>query len=720
MTVIAALDPFDTFTYAVIGPISMAASFLLMLAHVWYKELREKPGDLILMIAVSEFFLSLHWTMSAVYSDWITHEYDDESMFCHANSYIAVIAASMDSLTNIWLMCYIWLTVRGNISLAKLKQRYFHLISVVLTALLVYLKRNQLGRNSNGTCSTKLNVQDMVTGSILILFLIIFSTYVYHSTKKSLAFQGPQHSKLRRDFLNYYGDYIKALVTISTLYFLSSVVQVTVKIVYHSTYIGDIRGPWGVALNLSKIGNCVKVLMPTLMFFIRIRDPLLSKLVFKPLRRDTLSALRSHRDTLLSKGRLTVMKLAEQGNENSDNSDTDSPLKQQKAEAWKNELLTLEDHAELGWMNLVPSRQKENYGRTMMAVLYNYFAGNMWYQSGLYLGDSTKLTKRAVKELDSCQIDGEKMKADLGITDSILNCTATFFAPRLFKRIIETSRFQSSFKSSLSLESNSQILSKLGKSQAGDGGASGELMICTHDSKLIIKTITRQEFKVFKDIVFDYCNYVVNNKDTLVCRKFALVEIELTEIGKKVYFVLMENLFWFDSLAILRRYDLKGSSHARQVLPQYGEGQKGERFEKTLKDIDFLNIESEVTFRENLRREDFIEQVQKDSLFFRNHKIIDYSMVLAIVDRSKVDIVDALNKVGPVRLIQTSKEDIVIVAGIIDYFQLFTRSKAAERLFKRVVKCSPNLETSSQPPKRYSTRFIDFVKLYFKYSAMAN
>lgn len=48
--------------------------------------------------------------------------------------------------------------------------------------------------------------------------------------------------------------------------------------------------------------------------------------------------------------------------------------------------------------------------------------------------------------------------------------------------------------------------------------------------------------------------------------------------------------------------------------------------------------------------------------------------------------------------------------GIIDYFQLYTFQKSAERFFKRLMKCNPKLDTSSQPPLIYSTRFIDWTQ----------
>lgn len=58
-------------------------------------------------------------------------------------------------------------------------------------------------------------------------------------------------------------------------------------------------------------------------------------------------------------------------------------------------------------------------------------------------------------------------------------------------------------------------------------------------------------------------------------------------------------------------------------------------------------------------------------------------------------------------------QNIGYLVGIIDYFQLYTMQKAAERFFKRVMKCNPNLDTSSQPPTIYSERFIKWTNKIF-------
>lgn len=56
------------------------------------------------------------------------------------------------------------------------------------------------------------------------------------------------------------------------------------------------------------------------------------------------------------------------------------------------------------------------------------------------------------------------------------------------------------------------------------------------------------------------------------------------------------------------------------------------------------------------------------------------------------------------------KKHLAYVIGLIDYFQLYTFGKSAERCIKRFIKCNSKLETSSQPPDKYAERFMNYVK----------
>jgi len=102
------------------------------------------------------------------------------------------------------------------------------------------------------------------------------------------------------------------------------------------------------------------------------------------------------------------------------------------------------------------------------------------------------------------------------------------------------------------------------------------------------------------------------------------------------------------------------------------------------------------------------------SPFSIEKKIIDYSMLLTVVDLNKFE--DDSQKdyfLKNYRVFQEKdpeRKHLCYVVGIIDYFQLYTFGKSMERFCKRTIKCNCNLETSSQPPDKYAGRFIEYCK----------
>ena len=72
--------------------------------------------------------------------------------------------------------------------------------------------------------------------------------------------------------------------------------------------------------------------------------------------------------------------------------------------------------------------------------------------------------------------------------------------------------------------------------------------------------------------------------------------------------------------------------------------------------------------------------------------------------------IDAECKLNPHCLRSAYDENRIYFIGIIDYFQLYDYKKAFERFFKRLAKCNPRLDTSSQPPKIYAYRYLNFMR----------
>ena len=70
-----------------------------------------------------------------------------------------------------------------------------------------------------------------------------------------------------------------------------------------------------------------------------------------------------------------------------------------------------------------------------------------------------------------------------------------------------------------------------------------------------------------------------------------MFKINYSEIDQQYYILLMKNVSGCNKNQIIRTFDMKGSTHDRQVLKDYNDDlQSYEMKKRVLKDIDFMNL----------------------------------------------------------------------------------------------------------------------------------
>ena len=376
------LDAFDTFTYLVLCPIAMLASFVLLAVHLAYPKLRKQPGDLIVMIAFAELVLSAHWFASAVSTTYVTQTYADESGFCRLNMYAAVLAGSIDTLYNLSFLAYIIFALNNAIKKTYMPKRTFHVVSVAVSLLLVATAK--LGRNKYGTCSVKVDNHSIIAASVVLFFTIILAAFVYANTSRMLPKFGIEMSELRRDFLNFYGSYLKAYMGICSTVFLAYFCQAYGE---NQNKPGSNRNFHGVLFNLGRLGNTAKALLPIVLFIIRSQDPLLHKILFRKGASRITKWLEKAANTLSPTNRISNQPNANDTQSNevtspinlsaAENDYPPVPIVHRDSTAKVHALeaeLELEDDNVL-WMNLLPGKVKETFTRTFLASIYSYYPG---------------------------------------------------------------------------------------------------------------------------------------------------------------------------------------------------------------------------------------------------------------------------------------------------------------------------------------------------------
>ena len=176
----------------------------------------------------------------------------------------------------------------------------------------------------------------------------------------------------------------------------------------------------------------------------------------------------------------------------------------------------------------------------------------------------------------------------------------------------------------------------------------------------------------------------------------------------------MENIFKKHASLIDRRYDLKGSIYKRETLKKsqiYLEADKRNKFNCTLKDVDFSKMDAKIEL-DPVDRTAIINSLTSDANFFMKNSIIDYSLLMGLIETSRLtsDQLALFEDLAKNRQVYFSKDrSLVIIIGIIDYFQLYNLSKFFEKWSKKLINLNCSLETSSQPSGYYARRFISFI-----------
>lgn len=160
-------------------------------------------------------------------------------------------------------------------------------------------------------------------------------------------------------------------------------------------------------------------------------------------------------------------------------------------------------------------------------------------------------------------------------------------------------------------------------SELGSPGKSGSFFYFSRDYRFIIKTLHHAEHKFLRRILPEYHKHTKLYPNTLISQFYGLHRVK-TSFGKKIHFVVMNNLFP-PHMDIHSTYDVKGSTVGRVTTEDDKKGNP----RGTLKDLNWLNSKQYLKFPPD-KKKAFLEQVQKDVELLAKLKIMDYSLLLGI------------------------------------------------------------------------------------------
>ncbi|ERE77616.1 phosphatidylinositol-5-phosphate 4-kinase type-2 alpha-like protein [Cricetulus griseus] len=259
---------------------------------------------------------------------------------------------------------------------------------------------------------------------------------------------------------------------------------------------------------------------------------------------------------------------------------------------------------------------------------------------------------------------------------------------------------------------------------------SGARFHTSYDKRYVIKTITSEDVAEMHNILKKYHQF--------------LGMYRLNVDGVEIYVIVTRNVF-SHRLSVYRKYDLKGSTVAREASDK----EKAKEL-PTLKDNDFINEGQKIYIDDN-NKKIFLEKLKKDVEFLAQLKLMDYSLLVGIhdVERAEQEEVEyeenegeeegesdgthpigtppdspgnTLNSSPPlapgefdpnidvyaIKCHENSPRKEVYFMAIIDILTHYDAKKKAAHAAK-TVKHGAGAEISTVNPEQYSKRFLDFI-----------
>jgi len=340
-------------------------------------------------------------------------------------------------------------------------------------------------------------------------------------------------------------------------------------------------------------------------------------------------------------------------------------------------------------------------------------------RSSITAETSDKESKNPYKHRKVFLIEDENIKTELPNVKeeleqrgfNILPGTLKVYSPEIYNQIIKQDSDFLDITASLDFKFNKE---QIDDASGPGGGKSGEFFFFSRDKKLILKTVPDTEMAMIRKVLERLTQHFDQNSNSLISKIYGAYTYENTDLNLKFNFILMQNICGFPSKFVERAYDMKGSRYDREALKGQQMDSKAQLKGMILKDVDFEKYEEKLYLRDDLRQA-FVDQIKRDSEFFRSVNLIDYSFMVFVVNKQQ-----AYQEIDSSKDFTASKQlgsmeninepGLYYNMGIIDYLQPFNLQKRMERLLKRIKKLDRNLDTSSQHPEYYSERFIKFIE----------
>ncbi|KAM9719077.1 phosphatidylinositol 4-phosphate 5-kinase type-1 gamma-like isoform 1-T1 [Menidia menidia] len=268
-------------------------------------------------------------------------------------------------------------------------------------------------------------------------------------------------------------------------------------------------------------------------------------------------------------------------------------------------------------------------------------------------------------------------------------------------------------------------------------GASGSIFYVTRDDEFIIKTVQHKEAEFLQKLLPGYYMNLNQNPRTLLPKFFGLYCVQSG--GKNIRLIVMNNILP-RSVRMHLKFDLKGSTYKRRASKK-----EREKSKPTFKDLDFLSDVPEGLTLDQETYTALVKTLQRDCLVLESFKIMDYSLLLGIHNKTLAekeqqsqgsppggeekkpagqralystamesiqggstcrDTLDHDDTMGGIPAVSSKGERLLLFIGIIDILQSYRLIKKLEHSWKSLIHDGDTV--SVHRPGFYAERFYKF------------
>jgi len=622
---------------------SVCWGLLFIFSYLFLKELRQKPGEIILVIAILNILLSVKSGLENLKILNNSSEIKEvDSNECQGLGFIHILTLNALHLYPFTFYIYQALTLQNPISASRITKKYYHSttlsIAGIFTAVEFGIKG--IGRTIFGTCSFRTT---SITFLPMLMYGGLFAAFVYlgYIVQKYASIRHLDLNTKERNFVQHYLIYLVLLCLVILGIWLVQY-DVTSRVstfTSPSSIIKEINSLNGLQLSIFALTH----LSPLILTIARIRDPVILNSFGRGFRYIFccvwICGGPFERPSEDAGDLVTVMEESTNGEQTKGLIEGDSMEYQKYQE------------------NTVPFRipavdrrsVKSNHQAQKIKdpqMFYSIFAGvhYLWYlqkteRFSISQRDDLKHYKAEVKAKKKFSLHGAILKQNIPhIYREIRNKNYkirvgvfTAYAPNIFQEFIEMDGVAAELRNSLALVSNFHNI----VNTATTSSSHAQFQFVTYNHKFILRSISKGDRRVLLRLLPHYMNHLKTKPFSLLARIYGVFRFEVMSPYRQVNWIIMKNISERSGPCVERIYQLKGFGGNRETIMQAPDPDSLLlRGSELLKDGDFERYEQNIYIDPNMKKS-YQDALKQDVEFLRNQKLVDYSLIVTIVNGSK-------------------------------------------------------------------------------------